>query len=552
MKNISGIPFAFLVVLSLLAYAGCGKGPDAPEAPRPRPVNVLKLREIDPVKPLLLTGSVKSWKEQDLAFEVDGRMERIVEMGTNFQGLVVKGEEIHTKKEELARLDRETFRIQVDIAKASLEVARQQLETAKIELEKVLPANLTAAEAMQRRAEAEWERNEQAIQKDAISEVDFIRSTADRDSSRAEYEKAKADIEAKKAEIEMFKANMKQAGEKLAQAEYDLNQCVLYAPFPGEVSEVYVETGGYVRRGDPVAHLVMMDPIKVDLAVSADTAARLELSDEVHLSLPGGPELDPGRIYEKATAADPETRTLRISVMIRNRRTVGLPPGDPLLQYPRITRVIDLNRFRVWDENSPYSVEANRSLRKDEAGHFVWVVTDWASRTGAETGPRLATLMRYRVNPGNREVNFLGLFQLRELTDIGDLKSGMEIAVGVPDGIKDGDQVLVATQEWLLRPGQLVRAMLHADPPKPGLYVPMNAVKPIDGESGEIFIAADGHARKVEVRLVDEVGENYLIAPAGDKGADLVKPGALVIMDYIHFLQEGEPVRVIKMEELKP
>ena len=89
--------------------------------------------------------------------------------------------------------------------------------------------------------------------------MDFIRATADRDSSEAQFE----------------------------QADYDLERCILYAPFPGEVSEVYIEAGGYVQKGNAVAHLVMMDPIKVDISVSAKTAERLKLRDSVHLFLSG-------------------------------------------------------------------------------------------------------------------------------------------------------------------------------------------------------------------------------------------------------------------------
>ena len=61
---------------------GCSQEAETTHVPTPRPVTVLELSEIDPIKPLQLTGSVKAWKEQDVAFEVDGRVAWIVEMGT--------------------------------------------------------------------------------------------------------------------------------------------------------------------------------------------------------------------------------------------------------------------------------------------------------------------------------------------------------------------------------------------------------------------------------------------------------------------------------------
>jgi HlyD family secretion protein len=548
MNQMTRDSLAFAAMLLFLLPVSCKEKAAAPEAPVPRPVSVTTLREIDPVKPLQLTGSVKSWKEQDLAFEVDGRLKQIVEIGANFMGIVVKGAEQSTGIEEVARLDEETFRIQVEIEESTLEVARLQVETAKVELAQVLPANLKAAEASMTRAEAEWERNRNAVKKNAISEVEFIRSTADLNSRKAEYEKAKADLETKKAEIKMHEAGVKEAEGRLERARYNLGRCVLKAPFPGEISEVYVETGGYARQGQAVAHLVMMDPIKVDLAVSAETASRLNPSDDVLLYLPGTHEPFKGMIYEKATVADPETRTFRISILTRNPRTIGLPPGDPLRQYPRISFCADLNRIRLDDENTaPFAVEADRSLRRDERGYYVWVASDWNTPAGGESGPRLCTLKRYDVTPGDREVNFLGLYTMRELVEIGDLEGGMKVALDVPDHVQDGDQVLMASEQWVLHPGQLIPVLLGGAAPKPGLYVPMNAIKPVDEERGEVFVAVDGRARKVEVKLLDKVGELYRVEAAG-----LLEAGARVILDYIHFLQEGEPVQVIKMKELKP
>ncbi|MEE9605789.1 MAG: hypothetical protein V3V70_09490, partial [Candidatus Scalindua sp.] len=49
----------------IFMLTGCGEK-DTITEPSPRPVTVLELREINPVKPLQLTGSVKSWKDEDI------------------------------------------------------------------------------------------------------------------------------------------------------------------------------------------------------------------------------------------------------------------------------------------------------------------------------------------------------------------------------------------------------------------------------------------------------------------------------------------------------
>jgi hypothetical protein len=138
---------------------------------------------------------------------------------------------------------------------------------------------------------------------------------------------------------------------------------------------------------------------------------------------------------------------------------------------------------------------------------------------------------------------------MRAIADIGDLTPGTLIAMDVPDNFKDGDQVLVAQNQWRLHPGQLVKVFLGEAVPEPGLYLPMNSIKPVDDKTGEIFVAVDGKAKKVRIKILSNVGELFRIEALGTVESHLVAPGALVIADHIHFLHHNEPVRVIKIVE---
>ena len=482
-----------LILAGIFILAGCGKKDAVVKVPNPRPVKVLELSVIDPVKPLQLTGSVMSWKEQDISFEVRGRVEWIVEMGTNLEGRWEEEGKVHIPGDVLARIDERHYKIRL---KATL--------------------------ADNERAQAEYVRKKQAWDKKAISEVDFIRATADRDSSEAQFE----------------------------QAEYDLERCILYAPFPGEVSDVYIEAGGYVKRGQAVVHLVMMDPIKVDISVSAKTAGRLKLRDTVHLFLPGEDQSVIGRVYEKSTVADPETRTFRVSIITRNRQDLGnILPGDPLLEYPRIKDYIHLQKMRVDDNDSPFFVEENRSLRKDGDNYYVWADPDHKSGTDIDPEKPLITLRKYTVTPGKKRMNLQGLYLMRALEDIGKLTPGTLIAMDVPADFKDGEQILVARRQWRMRPGQLVKVLLGETEPEPGLYLPMNSIKPVNDKTGEIFVAVDGKAKKIKVKILSNVGELYRVEALDPGDASLVTTGSQVITDHIHFLQHDESIRIIKIVE---
>ena len=245
------IPIVLSCVYMLI---GCGKKETTDTGQDPRPVTVLELREINPIKPLQLTGSVNSWKDEDISFEVEGRVEWIVEMATNLEGRWKEGNVVNVQGDVLARLDERSYQIKLKRAKAEKD-----------------------------RAQAEYVRKKNAWEKKAIAEVDFIRGTADRDAREAEFE----------------------------DTEYDLERCTLYAPFSGEVSVVYVEAGGYVKRGEPVAHLVMMDPIKIDISVSSATSKRLKIRDTVCIFLPGDEEPVYGSVYEKGNCCRPGNKNIQ-------------------------------------------------------------------------------------------------------------------------------------------------------------------------------------------------------------------------------------------------
>ena len=525
--TISTVPF---LVLGIGPMTGCRPAP-AIDNPAPRPVSVLQLREVDPVKPLQITGSVHPWKEQDVAFEVGGRVERIVEQGNQLDGRWEEDGEVQVVGSVLASIDDDNYRAAVVAAGAEVDYAR-------ITLEKVLPAELAEAEANRVNQQAEMDRI-MAIPEHAVEPIEPIRARAKRDMAVARVEQAQAGLAAGKASLEKAQA-------ALTQAELDLQHATLYSPFSCEVAEVFVEAGGYVEAGQRVAHLVMMDPIKIDVTVSPETARRLQLRDPVRLYIAGEKDLVVASVHEKATVADPNTRTLRISIITRNRRTTTQASAG----HPVITRYMYLSRQRDGDDTSPFMVEETRSLRKDSSGHFVWAAPDQRLGDRADMYDRPVTLRRFSVVPSDVRMNFQGLYLFRGLSDIGELQPNMLIAMDVPDSFQDGQMVVFSQSDWRLRPGQLVQVLLSESAPAPGLYVPMTAILKSDENSGVVFVAKEGLARRVEVRILEHAGELIQIVPV-DESSTLLQPGSDIILDYIHFLQDREPVSVIQRRELK-
>ncbi|MHC4670516.1 MAG: hypothetical protein ACYTFD_19195, partial [Planctomycetota bacterium] len=153
-------------------------------------------------------------------------------------------------------------------------------------------------------------------------------------------------------------------------------------------------------------------------------------------------------------------------------------------------------------------------------------------------------LRKFRVQLGARRRSLQGLYLMRELVDTGGLAENTLIPFDVPESDADELKVVLAKPQWLLRPGQLVPVLLAPEAPAPGLYVPMDAILPVSESRGVLFLEVDGHARRVEVRLLGRVRSYIRVEGEG------VAAGARVITDYIHFLQDGERVRVTRTREM--
>jgi len=186
-------------------------------------------------------------------------------------------------------------------------------------------------------------------------------------------------------------------------------------------------------------------------------------------------------------------------------------------------------------------VEERRSLRKDDKGHFVWA--DPSLSFGSAPDGTVASLRKFHVKLGEQRRSLQGLYLTREIVDTGGLKVGTYVPLDMPETDAEEVKAVIARPQWLLRPGQLVRVLLAAETPQPGLYVPINAILPVSDSEGVIFLEEDGKARRVEVRLLGRVRALFRVEGEG------LAAGARVIMDYIHFLQDGERVRVTRIRK---
>jgi hypothetical protein len=318
--------------------------------------------------------------------------------------------------------------------------------------------------------------------------------------------------------------------------------------------------GGYVQAGEPVVTIQMMDPISVEIAVSVETDARLNYNDIVFVFLPGSDEPMEAMVYEKATIADPATRTFKVTLLIRNERIeVGLPDDERNSTTPRVRMLVRLFT-ETRDRVPPYYVNVD-SLHHDAAGYFVYRVTNATQSDRNGLTDSILRLQKVRVTPGEKRLPYLQVATMRELTDLGELDPKQDLLAGTffdHDGNeipnkdvaallrKSNDTVPYVRERWLLRPGDIMRVDIDAETPAPGLYVPLNVILEESGKTYVFVAETKGqttNAKRVEVNVIDVLGTKRRIEAAGKTP---LKAGTRIVAEGALFLTDGEAVTVIE------
>lgn len=550
------------VGLLMLAIAGCmAEAEVAPKVESPRPVRVFRLYETTPGVSEHMTGSVDSWKTEEIGFEVPGRVRWVIEPEEEVEGrrLDRSTNRVLTPGSVIAQLDDERYRFAVEAAAAAVEQAQRQKESIEIEIERTLPARIQAAVADEKLARIEFDRRRRLLRDNATPQAEVDRAEAQLATASSQVATLEAELEAKRSELRSVESQIKQAEQNYAEAKRDLDDCSLYSWFRGQIAEVHVVPGSVVAQGAPVVTVQMMDPIKVEVEVSADVSRRLRRGDTLRLHATDTQGNDVplfGLVYMTDPLADPETRTFTVTILTRNERVrLPVPPemqGGPIA---RTTDILPLNLDFI-DGGKSWLVEKD-ALRSDAQGSFVWRIKN---RQFMEVTPGASPILeveKLRVIPGDVRIPFLGnwtfvpvAFPENANFDRQRVMVARELSVDEGDPNSwDGDKILFDPEQWMLRPGDVVRIDLGADPSEPGLYVPMNALRNESGRS-YVFVVDETVtppvARQREVRVESEGDIDREKALQRIEPIDANFPtGAKVIVEGVHFLHDGEPIAIV-------
>jgi len=536
-----------ILICLLVLLAGCAQESEPPPRP-PRPVSYMTIRASSPEQARRLSGTVATWKSVDVGFEVSGRVAWMIDQGARVAGKTVdiNGKAL-SKGTVIARLDEARYHIALKEQQALLASAHARLKAIRTEIEKVIPAKMKAA-----RADLTLQKQEITRYSRMVAERSAPREKLDRiEAAYAVAQAAVAEIDAvrsaKHAELEMARSQVLVAKGKVETARLNLKDCTLVAPFSGQIAGVYVNPGAYVIRAQPALTVQMMDPIKVQVAVSPTVDARIQYNQPVTIHLPENGKTIIGHVYFKDTAADPATRTFLITILVRNRLIhAGKDLAGEDSSAPWATGLLQLQR-RDPDGGGPWFAEVG-CLHEDGAGYYVWAVQQLPDREAR------VKVRKVRVKPGAELLDFIHIFTFREMKDIGDLMPERDLLLrGVTGIVKDGGEVRLVRNRWLLRPGDVVQVSRKGTVSETGFYVPEEAIL-YDGKRHFIFLAENREkqptrASRVQARVGTTVGALSRIASVSD---GKLAAGMQLIVSGTQYLADGEKINLVEKVVPKP
>ena len=298
--------------------------------------------EVTPVikRDVLMTqttvGTVTPSRRAVIGSAVDGR---VVEF------LVREGDRVE-KDQPLAKLLTQTIEWELAAAEAELELKRQELA----ELENgSRPDELAQAkarmEATRIAAEYREKDRERALAlggTSVLSESEledtlsrFLAAKQQHLESEAAYRLAVEGprperILQAKAEVRMREAVVNRLTDQIAKH-------TMYSRFAGYVTVEHTEVGQWVSRGEPVAEVIALDEVEIEVRVVEQHIPFIHVGQSVQVQVPAlGRETFTGTVASVVPQADVRSRTFPVKVLVSNRITAA---GEPLLKSGMLARV---------------------------------------------------------------------------------------------------------------------------------------------------------------------------------------------------------------------
>ena len=402
-----------------------------------RPQKPGQVEVIRPVKTMVVSlggdatvrsfpGKVEASKQVELTFQVPGLL---VSLPVREGQKVVQNDVIAQLRQEDFQARLATLQGQLDRAHADLQAAQAG---ARPEERQRLDAQVRSAEASLANARTELRRATQLLNSRTISRVEFDRADTTYRVASDNLEAARQTLEqsaiGRDEDILAREAEVRGLEGRVVEANLQLADSTLRAPYDGVIAQRFVEQGQNIRAKQPVVKFQDVEEIEISVDVPESVmAADLGSSDIVQLvaefsSAPG--RRFPVHIKEIAQRADPVTQTFSVRVAMK------VPEGLNLL--PGMSASVAMTYRRAGILGGRILVPVSAIFEAAPGQSAVWIlgpdqaVARRAVKTGVATGGRIEIVDG--LQSGDR-IAVAGVNVLREgmkVRDLGDALGGSQ------------------------------------------------------------------------------------------------------------------------------
>lgn len=533
----------------LLIAPSCSPEQERVVEPSPRAVVAVEQVVRDPGRKLRIAGAAGAWKRESLSFQVGGRIVWVIEPEKSVRGPTIDEDFLPGRDGDvIARIDPERYENALASANASLAAVEANVRATRQQLEEVLPQSRAQAETELRRASDNRDRIKRAVERNAVAATELTNAEASVETAKAGLESVRGQLMAKQSELEGLQAQAKQAAQAARSAEIDLRDTELRAPFAGRTTQVSVVPGALVQPGTAIAQLVMMDPIKIGITVSTQTARAIGDQDQGLVYTEGAEEPLLASLYQRDSITDSATRTVGLTLICRNPETTGPENGVPVFEDRMPLIQFPVDKARAW------FIE-RRCVRQDAEGTFAWRI---AGKDLRQVTGEVVDMVRMPIKLGKARKDFVGLYQFQEVIPSAAMLPELErspgitvrnmvFGMGLPPDFAGG-KAMVVRKDWSIRPGDVVDVELDLAAAGKGVYVPTTALSHA-GEQPFVFVVRGNSGsqvlERVDVEVTGRVGGVVRI------GAEPLADGLPIVASGTHVLTNGERVQVTKLRKVQ-
>ncbi len=352
----------FLLLTGVTTYAAAQGG-----SPPATLVEAVRVEHRTVMPKQAFVGTVMPVQKAVIGSAVDGR---VIKFPVN------EGDYVE-KDSTLAQLLTET--ISKDLAAAQAELVLRQEELKEMNAGS-RPEEIEQALARREAAKARMEYSRLRLQRlQTLFRQGRAASTEDVDEATAASEEAHNAFLEAAAAYELAVEGPRIEHKAQAQARVAMQQAVvdrlsdqiqkhtIRTRFSGYVSAEHTEVGAWVNRGDPVAEVVALDQVDIEVHVVENHVPFIDVGNPTIVTAAALPDKKfPGTVALVVPQADPRTRTFPVKVRVENEKTKS---GLPVLKAGMLARAT----LPVGEEQKGTAVPKD-ALVLDGARKSVWVI----------------------------------------------------------------------------------------------------------------------------------------------------------------------------------